>query len=417
MPESSIHTVTLTTNTYGGEALGRLEDGRAVFVPFALPAEQARVRLVEQKRRYARAELIEVLQPAPERIEARCAHFGVCGGCHYQHMPYETQLEAKRAILQDQLERIGRLVDPPVGATVASPDPFHYRNHVQFHLAADGRLGYHLARSQEVLAIQECHLPEPTLDQVWPQLDFEAIPGLERVGLRLGADDDVQLILEGDELGVPHLSVEDLPLSVVHISPSGPLVLAGGETLVIEVLERPFQVSAGAFFQVNTPIAATLVEHILEGIPLYVELGPDSTLIDAYCGVGLFSAFLAQRVGHLIGIEADPVACEDFVVNLDEFDNVELYEAPVEDVLSRLEVRPQVVLLDPPRAGIAPQAMDGLLALGAPLLVYVSCDPATLGRDARKLVAGGYDLAQITPFDLFPQTYHIESVSFWNRKH
>ncbi|MBN1145836.1 MAG: class I SAM-dependent RNA methyltransferase [Anaerolineales bacterium] len=416
MPGSSICTVTLTTNTYGGEALGRLEDGRAVFVPFALPCEQARVRLVEQKRGYARAELLEVLQPSPERIEPRCVHFGVCGGCHYQHMPYEAQLAAKRAILRDQLERIGRLVDPPVQAAVASPNQFGYRNHVQFHLAADGQLGYHQARSQQALAIQECHLPEPTLAQVWPQLDFEAIPGLERVGLRLGAEDDVQIILEGDELELPSLSVEGLPLSVVHLSPSGALVLAGSETLVMEVLERPFQVSAGAFFQVNTPMAAALVEHILESIPRFVELSADAALVDAYCGVGLFSAFLAPRIGRLIGIEASPAACDDFVANLDEFDNVELYEAEVEDVLPRLEVEPRVILLDPPRAGLAPQAMDGLLSLGAPLLVYVSCDPATLGRDARRLGGGGYELAQVTPFDLFPQTYHVESVSFWISK-
>lgn len=414
--EEPIHILTLTKFTYGGETLSRLPDGRAVFVPYAMPGEEVRVRLVEERRRYTRAELLEVINPSPERITPCCNHFGVCGGCHYQHMPYETQLEAKAAILRDQLERIGKLVDPPVQAMVPSTNTTHYRNHVQFHLSTEGYLGYHLTRSQEVLVIQECHLPEPLLDQVWPQLDFEAIPGLERVGLRLGMGNDVQLILESSDLEPPELSVQDLPVSVVHLSPAGSLVLAGSEAVFIEVLGRPFRVCAGSFFQINTPMAGVMVEYLVERLSLYRTLSPDTTLIDVYSGVGLFSAFLAPRVGRLVGIEADSSASEDFVINLDEFDNVELYEAPAEIVLPQLDIKPDVILVDPPRAGIDRVAMDGLLVLEAPLVVYVSCDPATLGRDARRLLAGGYRLEEITPFDLFPQTYHIESISFWTRE-
>jgi 23S rRNA (uracil1939-C5)-methyltransferase len=131
--------------------------------------------------------------------------------------------------------------------------------------------------------------------------------------------------------------------------------------------------------------------------------------------VGLFSAFLAEKAGQLIGIESSPAACEDFAVNLDEFENVALYEAPAEDVLPYLQEKPQALVVDPPRSGLEPRALDGILRLDAPVLAYVSCDPATLGRDARRLAAGGYRLQQVTPFDLFPQTYHIESVSFWAR--
>jgi 23S rRNA (uracil1939-C5)-methyltransferase len=156
-------------------------------------------------------------------------------------------------------------------------------------------------------------------------------------------------------------------------------------------------------------MAALMVQHILGTL----KIPEKAILIDAYCGVGLFSAFLAPRVDQLIGIESSPSACNDFVANLDEFDNVTLYEASVGDVLSTLELKPDIVMIDPPRSGLDRSAMDGLLKLSPEMIAYVSCDPATLSRDARRIAKGGYRLIQITPFDLFPQTYHIESVSFW----
>lgn len=391
--------------------MGRLPDGRAVFVPYALPGERVQARIVEEKRGHARAELVAVLEPAPERITPRCAHFGVCGGCHYQHMTYAAQLQAKAGILADQLERLGGLKNPPVRPPVGSPLPFNYRNYVQFSVSPEGKLGFQMPRSNQVVAIQECHLPEVPLNDIWPQIDLEAVPGLEQVGLRLGAGEEVQLILESSDPEPIEFSVEDLPLSAVHLGPGGALVLAGSEQVVIEVLGRPFQVSAGAFFQVNTAMAAAMVEHLLANLPLQ----PDSTVVDVYCGVGLFSAFLAARCARLVGIEASPAACEDFAANLDEFDHVELYEAPAEEVLAQVQFKPDVIVVDPPRSGLATEAMDGLLSQGAAWLAYISCDPATLGRDARRLTAGGYQLEQITPFDLFPQTYHIESISLWKR--
>jgi 23S rRNA (uracil1939-C5)-methyltransferase len=413
-PGTDVYDVELTTLIYGGEALGRLPDGRAVFVPFALPGEKVRLGLVEDKRNYARAELLEVLSPSGKRIQPRCIHFGVCGGCHYQHMSYADQLDAKRDILKDQLERIGKLSDPPVQATVPSPQPYNYRNYVQFHLTHAGQLGYYKAQEQRVFAIQECHLPEAPINVVWPQLQFESIPELERIGLRLGEDNDIQLILESSDPQPPQFSVEDLPISAVHLSEAGALVLAGSEQIFIEVLERSFQVSAGSFFQVNTPMAAAMVTHMLEKLMEYVELQSDSSvLLDVYCGVGLFSAFLAPRVSRLVGVESSPSAVEDFAVNLDDFDNVEIYEAQAEQALPQLTLNPNVILVDPPRAGLEKAVLDSILRYYPEVLVYVSCDPATLARDARRLRRGGYRMREITPFDLFPQTFHIESMSFW----
>ncbi|MGD8457429.1 MAG: TRAM domain-containing protein, partial [Anaerolineales bacterium] len=280
---------------YGGEAMGRLPDGRAVFVPFALPEETIRTRLVEEKRGFARGELLKVLQPSPARIAPRCKHFKACGGCHYQHIPYEMQAAAKGEILRDQLTRIGKIDDPPVKTTVPSPTPWNYRNHIQFHLDSQGRLGFQASRSHEVVPIEECHLPEEVLNEVWPQLDIEPLSDLTRVGLRVGVEDEVMLVLESSTNEAFDFDV-DIPMSAVQLGPEDTHILSDRFYMAMGVLGRSFRVSAASFFQVNTPVAAKMVEHLLEQLPLT----PSTTLLDVYCGVGLFSAFTAPRVGRLI---------------------------------------------------------------------------------------------------------------------
>lgn len=403
--------VELLRPTFGGSSMGRLADGRAVFVPYGLPGELVRVALVEQKRGFARARLVEVLRPAPERLQPRCRHFGVCGGCHYQHLSYAHQLQVKAEVLREQLERIGGLSDPPLEAIQPSPQEWHYRNTVQFHLDAQGRLGYEESGSNRVVAIEECYLPQPPLDELWRQLEFEAGLGIERIGLRVGADEEVLLTLEGQPLELPALEV-DLPISAVHLSPAGSIVLAGEDWLPMEVNGRLFRVSAGSFFQVNTAQAGAMVRYLQEILPL----DKDTTLLDVYCGVGLFSAYLAERVGRCVGVEVSPSACDDYAVNLDPFDNVSLYIGAAEEVLPGLQLSGKVAaVLDPPRAGVDRRALDALVALQPEWIAYVSCDPATLARDLKRLVAQGYRLERIKPFDLFPQTYHIESISLLRR--
>jgi 23S rRNA (uracil1939-C5)-methyltransferase len=334
----------------------------------------------------------------------------LCGGCHYQHMPYAKQLEYKQQILRDQLERIGGLENPPVEPIRPSPKEWYYRNFIQFHLAANGQLGFQAWHKDLVIPIEICFLPEEEINSIWPQIELEPIPGLERISLRQGAD-DAMLILEGSTPQAPEMVLEELPISVVHSSPAGPLVLAGSGDLRIDVLGRTFLVSAVPFFQVNTLQAAEMVKHLLEILPLKDK----PLLLELYSGAGLFSAFLAPRVSRLVAVESSPSACSDFEVNLDEFDNVELYEGAVEEVLPHLDLRPEIVLADPPRAGLGPQVVDRLLELQPDILAYVSCDPATLARDGKRLAAGGYLPERVVPFDMFPQTYHIESISLWKR--
>jgi len=409
MPIDEIVELNLTALAYGGDALGRLSDGRMVFVSFALPGEKVRARIVEEKRGFARADLVEVMDPSPQRIRPRCRHFASCGGCHYQNMPYATQLSAKEDILRDQLLHIGKIESPPVKPIVASPAEWNYRNHVQFHLSAGEKLGYMGARGG-VIPISECHLPEPAINLLWPQLEFEPDVPLERISIRRGEEDDLLLVLESEQAMPPEVEIET-DISVVHLNGDNAVVMAGEDHVVMAVNDRRFKVSAGSFFQVNTAMAEKMVTRLLERLPL----SPQATLVDVYCGVGLFSAFLAPRAGRLIGIESSPSACEDFAINLDEFENVELYEAPAEEVLPHLKLKPDVVLVDPPRAGLERRALDGVVALNPQTIAYVSCDPSTLARDAARLIAAGYRLVEVTPFDLFPQTYHIESISIFEK--
>ena len=412
MPEKPIQ-LTLTAQTYGGEAIGRY-NGKAVFVPFALPGEIVRARIVEERKNFSRAELLEVVKAAPERIAAKCIHYTRCGGCHYQHLAYADQLSAKTEILRDQLSRIGKIANPPVKQIVASPLEWNYRNNIQFHLDENAILGFISAVTDPaqpdstlgVLPISECHLPEAALNALWPTLEFEPGAPLERVSLRAG--DELMLILESDQVETPEMELES-DISVVHLLEDDMIIMAGDDYILIEVLGKSFKVSAASFFQVNTVMAAKMVEHLLAVLPVSQK----TTLLDVYCGVGLFSAFFAPRVKKVIGIELAPSSCEDFGVNLDEFENVDLYEAFAEEVLPELKEYADIVILDPPRAGLDRAVIDALIQIRPETIAYVSCDPATLARDAARLIAGGYRLKQVTPFDLFPQTYHIESISIF----
>ncbi len=403
--------VLLEKLTYGGEAMGRLPDGRAVFVPFGLPGENVRVELTEDKKNFARGKLLEVIQASPERIQPKCKHFGLCGGCHYQNLPYEKQLQAKTEILIDQLKRIGKIENPPVKPMVASPLEWNYRNNVQFHLTAEGKLGFINSKGNSSFPIEECHLPDTSIDAFWRELQFESNKDVERVSLRAGQDEELMIILESESPETPELEIE-ADVSVVHLFDEHPVVIAGQDYLTINILEKDFHVSATSFFQVNSKMAEKMVEHLLTCLPVSLS----TTLIDVYCGVGLFSNFFAPKCEKVIGIESSESACEDFAINLDEFDNVDLYEGGAEEILPALVGRianPTYAIVDPPRAGIEKQTLDAIINIKPQIIAYVSCDPSTLARDAARLIHGGYRLVEVTPFDLFPQTYHIESISIF----
>lgn len=407
----------LIGHAYGGEAIGRAPDGRMVFVPYAIPGERVRVTPVNVHQHWTRARLTEIIEPSPHRTTPRCKHFGTCGGCHYQHMSYQAQVEAKTDIVRAQLERLGKFHNPPVAAPIVSPSPWRTRNSLRFRLDDAGRLCFvgaappaADAASTPHIPIDECHLPEPALDELWRQLDLESVKGLEGVSLRLGADEQSMIVLHAASPADIELSL-DLPASVVWADPQGAQVLAGDGAFLVEVMKRAFRVSALSFFQVHTQLCQELVRLCLEAL----QVNPADVVFDLYAGVGLFSRFIAESGASVVAVEQSPWACADFEVNLEAFDTVELYEASVEQALLSVPQAPTAVVVDPPRAGLGREVVQGILSLGPSCLVYVSCDPSTLARDGRQMADGGYALESVTPVDMFPQTYHIETVSVWRR--
>jgi 23S rRNA (uracil1939-C5)-methyltransferase len=402
-------TIKMEKMVAGGDCLGRLPDGRAIFVPFVLPGETVRVNLTDEKKRYARGFPVEVIESAPERIVPRCIHFTECGGCQYQHLDYAKQVTLKEDLLRDQFQRIANIENPPIQPIIPSPTPWQYRNHVQFHLGQAGELGYIHTDGEHLLIIEECHLPQPEINALWPQLDLGPESGVYRLGIRQDSYDNLMLTLEGDDPKAPEFS-EDIPVSAVYTPPDARLtVLAGDDHLVYTLHDRHFQVSARSFFQVNTAMAEKMIAFLLENL----NLSPTAHALELYAGVGLFSAFLAQQVGHLTAVESSGSACHDFAVNLDEFDNVDLYEAQAEEVLPTLDTQVDLLLMDPPRSGLAPAVHDALAKLQPKQIAYISCDPATLARDVKRILGNGYQLQSVTPFDLFPHTAHIESISLF----
>ena len=399
--------VTMEKMVSGGDCLGRLPDGRALFVPFVLPGEVVRIALVEEKKRYAHGFPLEVIEPAADRISPRCIHFGECGGCQYQHLDYAKQLSLKEDLLKDQFNRIAHIEHPPIQPIVPAPDPWGYRNHIQFHVGQSGELGFIHADGEHLLIIEECHLPQPKINTLWPQLELGSESGVFRLGIRQDTYENQMLIMEGNDPKPPDFS-EDMPVSAVYTPPDARLtVLAGDDHLVYTLHDQHFQVSARSFFQVHTAMAEQMITYLLENL----QLEENTRVVELYAGVGLFSAFLAPRVGHLTAIEGSGSACHDFVVNLDACDNVVLYEADAEEVLPTLNMPTDLLVMDPPRSGLSPAVHDAIAQLQPKQIAYISCDPATLARDTRRLLGNGYQLDSVTPFDMFPHTGHVESIS------
>ena len=398
--------VQVTGMAHGGDAVARHE-GKVVFVPYLIPGEEALVEIVEEKANFSRAWPVEVISNSPDRVEALCNHFGVCGGCHWQHISYERQLILRREILESQLTRIGGLPEATVKPTVPSPQPWYYRNNVQLHVDGEGQLGFIEATRDRILPITECHIMQPLVWEMWSALEID-FPGLERVTLRASTSTREQLIvLESARHEVPEVEL-DLPVSCVLLLPNGtPITYVGTGYITEEVHGGRLRVSANSFFQVNTGQLERLVS-IVEG---YAEPHGSDFVLDLYCGVGTLGLSLADEVGGLLGIDDSESAIEDAWFNSQEFENVAFLQGSVEDLISRVEEKADLVLLDPPRRGVSRNALDAIVERAPARVIYVSCDPATLARDIGTMVQGGYEVVEIQPVDMFPQTYHVEAVA------
>ncbi len=405
-------TLKLDAMAHGGDAIGRHE-GRAVFVPYGIPGEHVRVEIVDDRERYARARLLEVLEPSPTRVQPPCPFFGAdkCGGCQWQHIDTTVQPQLKGLVTIDQLQRIGKIEEPPVFEPIPDQTGWEYRNHALFRVDPQGRLGFLSAKSHDVFPVKDCLIIHPLLSRLLQSLDM-TYPELEWMEMRAGtATGDLMLLLQAKEEESPSIEV-DFPLSIVQIRHDDAVApLIGLDYILERVHEREYRISATSFFQVNSAQAAQLV-NIVAGA---LDLKGNEHVLDAYCGVGLFTAFLAEEANFVTGIEVNPPAVADAHHNLADFDNIRILEGPVEHVLQDIDQKLDAVLVDPPRTGLDPAVIDAIVEKGGERLVYVSCDPATLARDCRRLIRQGYTLDWVQPIDLFPQTYHIENVALLTR--
>jgi 23S rRNA (uracil1939-C5)-methyltransferase len=380
--------IELEQMTPSGECIGRV-DGLAVFVAQALPGEQAEIEVIHRRRSFARARITHLLRPSPDRVAAPCPHFGVCGGCDWQHIRYEAQVRFKTAIVREQLARIGGLVHAEVRECIASPLPYAYRNRIQLVASANGRLGYRARNSHDVIEVEACPIAGPQLNALIAEAHDAAHPGAT-VDLRTDSVDARARLPSHD--GAPDERKLRFALHGEH-----------------------YNVSDDSFFQVNTHVADTLIAEVLKALaPL-----SDAHVLDLYCGVGLFTVPLARQGQRVVGVEVSASAVADARANTAIFgQRVTIVQADVAAALNRCSIREHAwdaVVLDPPRAGMKKEALDALISLNAPRIVYVSCDPATLARDARLLCNGGYALAYAQPLDMFPQTRHVETVAVFMR--
>jgi 23S rRNA (uracil1939-C5)-methyltransferase len=398
--------VTIEKLVYGGAGLARL-DGRVVLTPFVLPGETARVAIASERPGMLEASLEEILAPAAGRTDPPCPFFYRCGGCHYQHAVYETQLEQKRAILAETLRRIGRIeLDREIEAI--SGEPWGYRNRTQFHI--DGtRIGYFGFGTRELVAVDRCPISSPRINQALAALTGmlrdRRWPRFVRSVEVFTNETDVQIDVRESDQPVARRFFDWCAEAIPGFAPQA-IEYAG------------FRVSRGSFFQVNRFLTEALVDRALSGAgsqPAVVSQaapgGPGSAL-DLYAGVGLFSIPLARRFARVNAVETGGTAVRDLEDNVRRAGvNVEAHQNSAESYLDNLEQAPDFVLADPPRAGLGRAAVRALLRLKPAQISIVSCDPATLGRDLQALLAGGYGLDRLTLVDLFPQTFHIESVA------
>ncbi|WP_434512896.1 23S rRNA (uracil(1939)-C(5))-methyltransferase RlmD [Desulfitobacterium sp. AusDCA] len=407
------------------------DQGKATFVAGLLPEERGKVLVTEEKKSWQRARLLSLEKEADERVEPPCRAFEVCGGCRLQHLNYAETLKWKERWVRDALERIGKinLEKVEVFPTMGMENPWRYRNKARLHQTFTGELGYYQEKTRETVEFPDCLLISETMN-TWVQKVRETLKkaklGIKSITFRENTKGEGMIIFDGvsrSELPDPVLSslkeklnmdstdtrMESKIRSVWGINSSGvPELWWGQEFLTEKILGLNFKLSPFAFLQVNPLQTQKLYSTALD----WAEITKESQVWDLYCGIGTISLALAQKAHKVWGIEENPYAISDAKINaeINHLDNVEFLQGKVEDVLPQIPVNPDVVVLDPPRAGVHSRVLKSLIEVKPERIVYVSCDPGTLARDVGVFQKEGYQVQKVQPVDMFPWTQHVESI-------
>ncbi len=441
--------LTIDSLAYGGNGVARL-NGFVVFVRRGLPGDTVRATVTKVKRGFAEATADEVLVAGAQRVDAQCAHFGVCGGCRFQDLAYEAQIAAKHDQVRDALVRLGRIADPPLEEILPAVEQFHYRNKLEYSFTDTARgaaLGFHRAgRWDEVLEVDKCWLTTELGNTIretvreWAQ--EEGLPAFEQTthtgylrhlvvregrntgqalvelvtapGDLQGADHLVEMLRAIPEVRSIHWAVNDSRAEVTNLPTN---LLWGEEAIEEEILGLRYRIRPNAFLQTNTAMAEKLYELAIE----YAGLTGSETVYDLYCGTGTIGLSMASQALTVWGVEAneESVACAIENAGLNGISNAAFFAGEVGRSLEDLAERagpPGVAVVDPPRAGLSGKALRALARLEAPTIVYVSCNPTTLAGNVKDLVNDwGYTLQRVRPVDMFPHTPHVESVSLLTR--
>lgn len=430
-----------TVESYSSEGLGIVRlDGAVVFVPQAVRGETIDLKITKVMKTAAAGEIVKIHKPSPDRAQPECPDYGRCGGCDFQHLTYPEELWAKRQRVQDALTRLGG-ADIRVEEILGAKNPLHYRNKSQYPVGADGAIGFYRARSHQVVPVKRCLIQPEAADKTaaavgeWmrrykvPAYDEATGKGLVRhvyVRVNRKGESLCCVVINGrqaprePELAayvcatVPHTA----GVLVNSNTKRGNVILGekyrtlwGRDYLMDTLCGLEFKLSVPSFYQVNRDQAEALYGKALD----YAGLTGRETVLDLYCGIGTISLCLARRAGHVIGAEVVPQAVEDARANAlrNGVTNAEFFCGDAGEVAARLAgqgVRPQVICVDPPRKGLAPEVPAVLASMAPDRIVYVSCDPATLARDVKRLEELGYRAVQAQPVDLFPRTAHVETI-------
>jgi tRNA/tmRNA/rRNA uracil-C5-methylase (TrmA/RlmC/RlmD family) len=385
----------------GGSCVARAPDGRVVFVRHTLPGERVQCVVTGETTHFLRADAVEVLQASPDRVERPCPFSGPsrCGGCDWQHVSLEAQRRLKAQLVEEQLRRVGKVEHPvEVEAVPGDAAGLRWRTRVQFAVDGSGRAGLRKHRSHELEPVDFCLIATAEVEAV----GVERLPWPGAAGVEVAAEGDQRVVaVSGRRAQLPDVAAG----VVVDGRP-----VRGPHGLRHTVLGRSYEVAAGGFWQVHPGAAEVLAQAVLDGL----DPQPGESVVDLYAGVGLFAALLGERVGEtgsVLAVEGDPRACADAARNTADLPQVRIRTAPVDAAAVRRLGSPDLVVLDPPRAGAGLAVTRELAALRPRRMVYVACDPGSFARDLRVLLDAGWELESLRALDIYPMTEHVELVA------